>query len=411
MKHIVVVGGGIIGQFSAYFLSQQGYRVTVIDKPDNGMTPASEGNCGLITPSHIYPLNSWGNIFNGLWWLGKKDAPLFIKPQINRQFIDWMLRFVWNSNQSSINKAIVARHALLQLSWKMYEQFHLQNPELNEWRSDGLLYACTTQRGLKSVQEEMALHPGLNMKSRELSKAELEALEPSLHKNLVGGALFEMDGMLKPDALLKHLHNLNEKANVKYVTDDIIRIELANNQIKSVRSNEEEYTGDEFVLATGAVAPLLLKTIGIHLPVIPGKGYNLTINRPLENQPHYPIYMTERKVVATPWKTGFRLGSTMEFSGYDLSLNDARLNALKRAATEYLDISLDEIEFKPWAGWRPMKSDGIPVIERNKKYSNLILATAHSMLGLSMAPATGILVSELISGNPSSLDLGMYRLD
>ena len=129
----------------------------------------------------------------------------------------------------------------------------------------------------------------------------------------------------------------------------------------------------------------LANLLGIRLNMIPGKGYNLTTNKPIVNQPKRPIVMVEKMVVATPWETGFRLGSTLEFSGFDLSLNDRRLQALRNAASDYLNIDLKDVEFTPWAGWRPMTSNSLPLIERTAKYKNLILATGHGMLGLSMA--------------------------
>lgn len=140
-----------------------------------------------------------------------------------------------------------------------------------------------------------------------------------------------------------------------------------------------------------------MSPIGIDINMVPGKGYNLTFTHPLKNQPKRPIYMFDKKVVATPWSSGFRLGSTMEFSGYDLQLNEKRLQALKNAAHEYMELEIDESHADPWTGWRPMISREYPYIERSKKYSNLVIATGHGMLGLSMAPATGTMANQLIN--------------
>lgn len=206
----------------------------------------------------------------------------------------------------------------------------------------------------------------------------------------------EMDGWLNPNQLLKDLRTINEKNGVTFVNGKVEDFNVSGSGIQSVKTTAGEYSADEFVLAAGAVSTLLARKIGLHVPVIPGKGYNLTTRNDHPIPLSIPVYMVEKKVVATPWEKGFRIGSTMEFSGYNLDMNQRRLDALKRAASEYLEVELDQFEWKPWVGWRPMKDNGIPIIERSK-IKNLIIATGHSMVGLSMAPATGFIVNEMVT--------------
>ncbi|MEQ9405564.1 MAG: FAD-dependent oxidoreductase [Cyclobacteriaceae bacterium] len=397
MSKIVIIGGGIIGQFCAYYLAGNGNQVSVIDdNPD--MTPASEGNCGLVTPSHIVPLNSMQAVFQGIKWLGKKDAPLKIKPQLDRRFILWFLNFIRFSSGSAIEKATAARHELLQLSFSLYERFFEDEPTESEWNKGGLLYVCRNKKSMNHYDEEIALHKKFNLQSRMLSATEVTEEEPLLKGTFAGGALMEMDSWLNPTQLLKDLRRINEINGVKYCPEKVRDFRLSNGKINAAMTEKGEYIADEFILATGASSPLLAAKIGINLAVIPGKGYNLTTRNGEHIPMKRPLYMVEKKVVATPWKNGFRIGSTMEFSGYDLELNGDRLNALKKAAGEYLEIDVDSFAFTPWAGWRPMKDNGIPIIERNEKIKNLVIATGHSMVGLSMAPATGYMVNELITG-------------
>lgn len=395
MKKVIIVGGGIIGQFSAYYLAKSGHRVTVID--DNPkMTPASEGNCGLITPSHIIPLNSYKAIFQGIKWLGKKDAPLKIKPQLDARFIKWFLNFIKYSNSSAINKAIQVRHELLQQSFNLYEQFFTEEPNESEWKKAGLLYVCKSEKSIPEFQHEIDLHKTFNMTSKMLNQEEVLSLVPALKDGVIGGVIMEMDGWLNPGQLLQDIKKINERNGVNYVNGRVQSFTTNSSGVTSVKTEHDAFDADEFVIAAGAVTPLLAKKLSIELPVIPGKGYNLTTRNGQSFPLNLPVYMVERKVVATPWKNGFRIGSTMEFAGYNLDLNQNRLNALKRAASEYLKIDLNDFEMEPWAGWRPMKDNGIPIIEK-KKYKNLTIATGHSMVGLSMAPATGYIVNELIS--------------
>jgi len=395
MKKVVIVGGGIVGQFTAYYLSKAGHEITVVDDAP-AMSPASAGNCGLISPSHILPLNTWGTLLKGLKWMGQKDAPLSIKPQFSGAFISWFASYIWHCRQSEVEKSIAARHQLLQKSWKLYNEVMVTEALDCNWEKGGLLYGCKTEEGIKSMDEEVALLQQHGLAARSLDRDELYEMEPLFKQDVIGGAIFECDGWLMPGKLLENLTALNKRNGVTMVTARATKFRVHGGQITAIELEGGELTADEFILAAGAKSPQLAQPLGIDLKLIPGKGYNLTVHAPLAKQPSIPIYMLERKVVATPWDGGFRLGSTMEFTGYDLSLNAARLEALKRAATEYLHIDIKEIEFEPWAGWRPMTSNGLPVIGRARKYNNLILAAGHGMLGLSMAPATGYMVSQLL---------------
>ncbi|MCP4458069.1 MAG: FAD-dependent oxidoreductase [Cytophagales bacterium] len=396
MKKIALIGGGIIGQFTAYYLSQSGHAVTIIDDSPE-MPPASAGNCGLITPSHIFPLNSWSTIWQGIKWLGKENAPLSLKPQFNQAFISWFLSFAKHSGNSSINKAAKIRHELLQLSFALYKEFF--NSEINnsEWKTDGLLFASRTPRGMGGMKHEVEQLKKYGLKSRLLLKQELLEMEPMINQKAIGGAIFNTDGWLNPTQLLADIRDVNSKNGVGFVKANVLNFIADKRVIKSLNLPEQSFEADEYILCAGAKSIYFLNALGINLNMIPGKGYNLTANIPLPNQPKRPIVMVEKMVVFTPWETGFRLGSTMEFSGFNLSLNEKRLNALRDAASNYLNIDLKDVKFTPWAGWRPMTSNSLPMIQRTPKFKNLIIATGHGMLGLSMAPATGKIVSELIS--------------
>lgn len=400
MKKVLIIGGGIIGQFSAYFLSEAGHDVSVFDDKPN-MPPASEGNCGLITPSHIIPLNSMGAIFQGIKWMGKKDAPLKIRPQLNSTFISWFASFIKYSSTSSIEKAIPVRHELLQLSFNLYEDFFKEEENSAEWNKGGMLYACKNTKSMDEFVHEVAVHKQYGMKSKVLNKEEITIEEPLLKDGIVGGALMEMDGWLNPGQLLRDLNKINKSNGVTYVNEKIHSINRIDSTVTGVNTSNGTYHSDEYILCAGANSTLLAKSINIKLPIIPGKGYNLTAKSSPKNSLRRPLYMAERKVVATPWKNGFRLGSTLEFTGFDLTLNQKRLNALKIAAREFIEIDIDQLEFTPWAGWRPMKDNGIPIIERSKQCKNLVIATGHSILGLSMAPATGFMVNELVAKSTS----------
>ena len=396
MKKVLIIGGGIIGQFSAYYLSKGDNEVIIIDDGPT-MTPASEGNCGLITPSHILPLNSFSAILQGIKWLGKKNAPLKIKPQLNLDFIKWFANFIWYSRSVSVKKATLARHELLQQSFKLYETFFQEEPNQSEWRKGGLLNACKNHTSLSELNKEVELHQSFGMASHMLTADELMIKEPLLKEGLAGGAIMEIDRWVQPSKLLEDLKKINLSNGVQYVKGKVESFRQTNSKLISANTENLSIEADEFVLATGALSPVLAKQLNIRIPVIPGKGYNWTSKNGQSISLQQPLYMIEKKVVATPWENSFRVGSTLEFAGYNMDLSKRRLAALLASSSEYLNIELENIEMIPWTGWRPMKDDGIPMIE--KKLKNLAIATGHGMIGLSTAPATGYIVNELINGS------------
>jgi D-amino-acid dehydrogenase len=157
------------------------------------------------------------------------------------------------------------------------------------------------------------------------------------------------------------------------------------------------------VLALGAWSPSLTRNLDFRVPIQPGKGYSITFERPAQT-PVIPLVLKERSVCVTAWSSGYRLGSTMEFAGYDSSLNRGRLDALKRAAAEYLREPEGRSIVEEWFGWRPMTPDDLPLIGRAPRLENLVMATGHGMLGVSLSAITGVLVRDIVTGAPPSID-------
>jgi D-amino-acid dehydrogenase len=178
--------------------------------------------------------------------------------------------------------------------------------------------------------------------------------------------------------------------------------------VAAVTSNGE-VEADAFVVATGAWTPLLSKSLGCKLLIQPGKGYSVTMPIP-QGGPRIPCLFEESRVAATPWRSGFRLGGTMEFAGYDGRMNRVRLQALLRAARGYLKVKQYGRVEEEWYGWRPMTIDGLPFIDRSPRLDNVMVAVGHNMLGISMAPSTGRLVAEVLSGDRPHIDPRPYRI-
>jgi D-amino-acid dehydrogenase len=219
-----------------------------------------------------------------------------------------------------------------------------------------------------------------------------------------------MDAHLRPDRLLESWRQALVKRGVALREHATAGGFAVNNQhIKSLHTDKGEIAGDAFIVATGALTPLIEKHLGCRIPIQPGKGYSITMARPAKC-PKYPMIFPECKVAVTPFSSGYRLGSTMELAGYDSTLNRARLEALRRGAEKFLHEPYCDPVTEEWFGWRPMTSDGVPIIGRAPAGENLYIAAGHNMEGLSMAPATGKLVAELVCGEAPHIAPGPYQV-
>jgi D-amino-acid dehydrogenase len=246
--------------------------------------------------------------------------------------------------------------------------------------------------------------------ARRLDAAELEALEPALKPGLAGGWYYHDDAHLRPDKLMRAWRQVLEAGGVTTRANCAFRGFVAHNgRALAAQTEQGDLTADLFIVATGAWTPLLNEHLGCRIPIQPGKGYSITMPRPAIC-PKIPLIFPETRVAVTPFQSGYRLGSTMEFAGYDESIRPARLRLLKVGAAPYLREPYCEPIQEEWFGWRPMTYDSLPIIDRSPKYDNVVIAAGHNMLGLSMAPATGKLVAELINDSPPHIDPKPYRV-
>jgi D-amino-acid dehydrogenase len=241
-----------------------------------------------------------------------------------------------------------------------------------------------------------------------LDGTQCRAREPVLNDSIVGGYFHPFDAHLRPDRYAAELaRTVREKGGEICESTTINGLRVENGRLISVSTDSAEFSGRDVVLALGAWSPLLARQLGLRIPIQPGKGYSITYTRPTQC-PRIPLALKERAVCVTGWSSGYRLGSTMEFAGYDASLNRTRLDALRRGAAEYLIEPEGSQVLEEWYGWRPMIHDDLPILGRAANVQNLVFATGHGMLGVTMSAATGLLVSEVITGKALSLDLSAF---
>jgi len=408
-NRVIIIGGGVIGAFTAYYLQKKGWAVTLLEKDRFGCG-ASHGNCGLIVPSHILPLNSPKMLIKGFKWLFKKDAPLLIKPRFDPDLFNWLGQFVHHCRRKNIMASALGRAALLKDAIDLHRSFIQEEGLECDWEILGALHAFRSFDELENHRAVDAFTAQFGISGKMMNREDALNIEPTLGNDIVGAWFYNQSAQLRPEALMKDLKRVLVNRNIEIVEQAEVKgFRTNNSRAVAVATNLGTFEAEQFVVATGAWAPLLGEAMGYRISIQPGKGYSVTMQRP-SGGPSIPCFFEEAKVVATPWQSGLRLGGTMEFAGYDESLNRHRLEALLQASKRYLKrMDLSGIE-EEWCGWRPMTPDGLPIIDRLPTLKNVMIAAGHNMEGISMAPGTGKLVSEMVSGEPPHIDPFPYRI-
>ena len=405
---VLILGAGVIGLACAHYLLKAGRGVTVIDQGRIG-AGASHGNCGTITPSHAPPLAMPGTVRKALRWMLRGDAPLYVRPRLDFELFAWFLRFAHRCNARDAARATRQRAQILDVSRRLLAEL-IQTEGLDcEFEQGGTLYVYRDSRTIEEDRVHERALAEVGIATQRLSAAEVRAREPALREDVVGGLLHPGDAHLRPDRFVAELaRRVREQGGHIIEGCRVEGFRREAGRVVGVATAQGEMRADEVVMALGAWSPLLAHQLDLRLPLQPGKGYSITYARPALC-PRTPLVLRERSVCVTAWSSGYRLGSTMEFSGYDDSLNRLRLDALRRGAAEYLREPEGPVRLEEWFGWRPMCFDDVPVIGRAPRTANLTLVTGHGMLGVSMAAATGQLVSDLLCGCEPLFDPAPYR--
>ncbi len=401
---VIVIGSGVIGTSCAYYLERTGWKVTLVDRTAFGQG-ASHANCGLVVPSHVLPLAEPGAVRNALQGLLRGTSRFSIKLPATLGLWSWLVNFARRCNRRDMLEAGRAIQGLLESSRALYDELVATEALDCEWETRGLLHVYRT----RSAMDEYAKTDRLLREEFELAATRYDAealatFEPALKPGLAGAWYYPEDAQLRPDKLLDSWCRVLAARGVTLVPHcEVKEFVHGGGRARAVKTPNGDLTADAFVVATGAWTPRFARSLGARVPIEPGKGYSMTMARPAKC-PARPLIFPSHGVVATPMQSGYRLGSTLEFAGYDASLNPARLEFLRRAASEYLLEPHGEPVEEEWYGWRPMTYDGKPIIDRSPALANVVIAAGHNMLGLSMAPATGKLVAELLGDGVLHLD-------
>ena len=410
-KYIIIIGAGIIVLCSAYYLQKAGKQVMVIDR-SNFKTGASYVNAGYITTSHFIPLAAPGMISKGIKWMFNASSPFYVKPRLDIDFLKWSWAFKKSATVSKVVKAIKPIKEINLLSRDLYEEMKASNDFNFQYERKGLLMCYKTDKKGEAEWEigQRGIKEGL--KVEKLSTKEVENLEPQAKLNIRGAIYYHSDAHLTPDSFMAELLSyLKSKGVVFFSNERVGDFEIANSGISRVITDKQVLTCDEVVLAAGSWSPLISKKLGLKIPVQAGKGYSINVYR--ETYITIPAILCEAKVAVTPMNGFTRFAGTMELADMNHNINPIRIQAISKAAEIYynnLELAIEEKEAAQ-CGLCPCTPDGLPYIGKSSKCDNLTIATGHAMMGWSLGPATGKLVSQIISDKKTVLDLTPFHPD
>ena len=414
MGKAIVIGGGIIGLSSAFYLKKSGWDVAVLDKSDFSDN-CSYGNAGYICPSHFTPLATPGIVKQGLKWMWNSRSPFYVQPRLDWNLIDWGLKFMKIATARHVENAAVPLCDIAILSQHEYESWLKISGFDFAYEHKGLLEIFQTDQGGDHAKHtcEKANELGL-ADTVMLTADELQQLEPQTTIHAKGAVWFKCDAHCYPNKLMTNLIAFLKNSGVQLVSNsEVTGFEKNNGRISKVIAGDKFFDADEIVLATGSWGRQTAAMMNLKIPLMPGRGYSVT----LENSPYkinYPSVLIEGRVALTPMNGNkIRFGGTMEITSHKTPPRMSRVQGILDAVKKYypdFDVPLPPKE-KVWYGYRPCSADGLPYIGKTSKYNNVTVATGHSMLGLSLGAGTGKLVEEIINNKATSMDIRPFRVE
>ncbi len=404
MSNVVVIGAGVIGLSCAYELVRKGVDVTVLDKGRLG-EGAAWGSAGWVTQTLSAPLPAPGLVGTSLKWMLRKDSPLYIKPWADAGLPKWLWNFWRHCNRRDHENGLEAMAALTQRTMTLYDDLEKDGIEF-EMERTGVLFAFTTEEGLHHTLDELRAMKKYGYSTPPVLDGDsVRDAEPALTKAVVGGMLVESERHVRPELLTTGLsRRLAESSAEQRAGTEVTGVKRQGSRVTAVVTTGGEVRGDRFLIAGGAWSASLAQMAGFHLPVQCGKGYSVTINEPAVRL-RRPLYLGEAKLGVTPFRNALRIAGTMELAGISEALDPRRLAAIRASADQFLVGWRQGKSEDEWAGMRAVTPDGLPVIGRAPGYDNLYVATGHGMLGVTLAPATGVAMAELIHSGETALDL------
>lgn len=404
-KHVVIIGGGVIGLTSAWYCVQRGHRVTLIDRNPEKRDGCSFGNAGMIVPSHFIPLAAPGMIKLGLKWMWNPESPFYIRPRLSWDLLSWLWRFKNACSSSHVQESAPLLRDLHLASRACFQDLAADLKEDFALTPNGLLMLCKTEKSFNEEAETAELARQLDVDAEVLDAQATSTKDPSIEMDVTGSVYYPRDCHLSPQQLMHCLQSELSMKGCQILWDtECEQFRVDNHRITAVNTTCGELDADEFIVCGGVWSSDISRQLQLNLPMQAGKGYSVTLETPRQ-QPNICSILTEARVAVTPMGSSLRFGGTMEISGINESVSQSRVRGIIRSIPDYFP-AFEQTDFdhcEPWTGLRPCSPDGLPYIGRSRKWSNMIISTGHAMMGISLAPITGRCVAELVDGQPPGI--------
>jgi len=413
MKKIIIVGGGVNGLCTAYYLQKRNkFDITVIDR-GNITDNCSFGNMGFLSPSHFIPLASPGIISEGLKYMLSSSSPFYIKPRLDLSFLRWALLFYKSSNAKTVQKNAPYLSELLNLSRRLMNEIRDELGDVFEMDEKGCMMMCHSQKAFEEELKLMQPAKKFRLEVEVYNREELQKKEPDVELDIFGALLFKNDAHIHPGKFMAAMKRFLEQKGVKFQLNTEVAGLLKNhNKIETVITDKGNFSADEFVLTGGSWLSELAAKAGINLLIQGGKGYSYTYDY-VEKNIHFPAILVDGRCAVTPWKNQLRIGCTMEFSGNNHKVLVKRMEGIYNSVKKfYPGLQIDfPPEDKIWTGLRPVSPDGLPYIGNSKKIENLFINGGNAMLGISEGAAGGQIISDLIEKMSTPIDISAFQIE
>ena len=390
---VAVVGGGVIGLASAWYLKKAGAEPFVVEARSVG-GGCSLGNLGWVCPSISTPLPTPGLTWTSLLCSLRRDGPLYVRPTAVPGLLPWLSRFRSHCNRADWERGVRKMASFNAKTMELYEELMADGVEF-EFSRAGVLIAFRDRGKAEERCEELAA-VGASV-WREVDEAELNELEPMLRPGFSCGFFVESDGHVRPETLTAGLAAGLRARGVEIVEGTaVVGFREEGRRVVAVRTDDGELDVDAVVLAAGASTGVLTRMLGWKIPLTAGKGYSVTIEGP-RNQLRQPLYLGDALIGLTPFEGALRFGGTMELSGVNERLDRARVRSLRRVVERDVDIPEAREGGREWVGMRPMVPDTLPVVGRVPSRGNVFVNTGHQMSGVTLGLGTGGVVADVVS--------------
>jgi D-amino-acid dehydrogenase len=409
---VLILGGGIVGLFCAYFLRCRGASVTVADRGQiGGPGSCSYGNTGFVGTQGSAPLAEPGILAQGLRWLADPESPFYIRPRLDPGLLSWLWHFRRFCNEDSARAVFGVLLAMKQRSLAILTELCAQGSLAPTFTAPGIVVACKTPEGFEKARRSVAQASALGVPLRVLEPGELAELHPDAEFDICG-ALLNAEGaaLYVPEFVLAFARLLDGMGVRLCPGADATGFEVAGQRVTKVITTRGDFTPGEVVIAAGAWSPACARKLGVGLAMQPAKGYSITVKAP-PNGPRLPVLLSEGKVAVMPLGDRLRFGGTLELAGYSSEISARRVAGIQRTVGAYLPTLEPTETLETWSGLRPCTPDSLPFIGRAGGYGNLSIACGHGYIGMGLAPGTGELLAQIISGERPGTDPTPFRID